>query len=196
MPDGRGVARGEDEISDALSELLERPMHLAEHVSGGDRYMDTSGHHDFAPLHILSMRTLARMRALAPGSTWDARRFRPNLVLDDHAICEGVGDVELLGRRLRGASGMELYVGLPTPRCVVTTRPQAELLADAAILKTIAATNRWSLGPFGRPACLGVYGEVQRAGALHLDETLTLSAPVVSAEAAVAATVQRVAAHL
>jgi len=38
--------------------------------------------------------------------------------------------------------------------------------------------------------------EVQHGGALHLDETLTLSAPVVSAEAAVAATVQRVAADL
>ena len=37
---------------------------------------------DFASLHLVSSATLAHLRTLYPGGDYDARRFRPNLVLD------------------------------------------------------------------------------------------------------------------
>lgn len=92
---------------------------------------------------------------------------------------------------------MRLAVGLPTPRCVVTTRAREGLPADSGLLKTIANENRWSLGPFGRPACLGVYAEVARPGTLATGEHLTLGPrSAETAGAAVAQCVERVAARL
>lgn len=196
LPQDGGVARGEAEAGDALSELLGRRVHLARHPGGGDRFTATGGHHDLAPLHLVCTRDLARLYALAPASTWDARRFRPNLVLDDRAVAAGAGDEQLLGRELCGTSGLELRAGLPTPRCVVTTRAQEELPADRAVLRTIAATTRWDLGPFGRPACFGFYAEVRRPGTVQVDETLALGPAAGDAGAVVDAAVARVAREL
>src|SRR3712207_7390693 len=38
-----------------------------------------------SPVHVLATATLARLRELQPGSDWDPRRFRPNLVLDNRS---------------------------------------------------------------------------------------------------------------
>ena len=57
------------------------------------------GHQDFAPVHLLTTRTLAQLRALHPEIAWDVRRFRPNLVLDDG---DGPGGVHR-GRRSSAA---------------------------------------------------------------------------------------------
>ena len=37
---------------------------------------------DLAVLHLLTTATLDRLRELAPGATFDVRRYRPNVVLD------------------------------------------------------------------------------------------------------------------
>lgn len=52
-----------------------------------------------------------------PMATWDVRRFRPNLVLGGGKT-DGFVDGGLIDRHLRGPSGLELTVVLPTPRCV------------------------------------------------------------------------------
>lgn len=84
LPDG-AAARGALAIAAALSELLERRVVLVEHGGTGTGLADTSGHHDFAPLHFLTTRSLAHVRDLAPEADWDVRRFRPNVVFDDGA---------------------------------------------------------------------------------------------------------------
>jgi hypothetical protein len=92
---------------------------------------------------------------------------------------------------------VRLRVALPTPRCVVPTRTREELPADPRLLKHLAGSNRWDLGPFGRPVCLGAYAEVSRSGRLAVGERVAVGrrgAP--SAEAAVAETVERVMASL
>lgn len=195
LPDA-GITIGAAAVADALSDLLERHVVLAEHAGGGDRYMRTGGHHDFAPVHLLTTSALARMQAVAPASDWDVRRFRPNVVIDDDGAALGTSiDSTLLGAGLRGPSGVSVTVGLPTPRCVVTTRAQEELPADAALLRAIAGTNRWDLGPLGRPACLGVYAEVERVGRLAIGDRLQLlPRGEAAAAAAVARCVERVVA--
>jgi uncharacterized protein YcbX len=196
LPDGHTTATGVTSVAEALSDLLGRRLTLVEHPGGGDRFARTGGHHDFAPLHLLTTRTLAHMRAVAPQSDWDVRRFRPNLVLDDGMAPGELTERALLGTELRGSSGVRLRVGLPTPRCVVPTRAREELPADPPLLKAIARQSRWDLGPFGRPACLGAYAEVARGGRLAAGERLTVEPGAEGTpERAVAAVVERVAAE-
>lgn len=73
LPGGQR-ATGVDEASAAPSNLLEGSVELRE---------DGAPAHDFAPLHLMTTRSLTHMRRAAPQSDWDPRRFRPNLVLDD-----------------------------------------------------------------------------------------------------------------
>jgi len=158
LPDGEVVDHG---VEAALSELLERRVRLARsNAPARGRFAATGAHHDIAPLHVITTGALAE-------HGWDARRFRPNVVLD--------GDAELLGGTLRAPSGLELTVGLPTPRCVVPTRAVDGLPADPSILRTIVREHRVDLGPVGRQGCLGTYAEVMRDGRLATGERLSLS---------------------
>jgi uncharacterized protein YcbX len=161
LPDGETTA-GAEAVAGALSDLL------------GRRIVLTHGHHDYAPLHLLTTRSLAHMRSVAPDSDWDVRRFRPNLVLDDGAVEGELGEARLLGTELSAASGLRMAVGVPTPRCVVPMRAREELPRDPGLLRAIAAESRWDLGPLGRPACLGAYAEVVAPGALTVADRLTL----------------------
>jgi uncharacterized protein YcbX len=138
-----------------LSELLGRRVALVAHERGSGGFLRTDGHHDFAPLHLLTSRSLAYMRRVAPDSDWDVRRFRPNLVLDDGSDATGPSEPDVVGATLAGPSGLALTVGLPTPRCVVPTRAREELPRDPRLVRHVANVSRWDLGPFGRPACLG-----------------------------------------
>jgi uncharacterized protein YcbX len=63
--------------------------------------------------------------------TWDRRRFRANVVLD------GSGEDAFVGREA-DLGEVRLRFGVPIPRCVMTTRPQAGGIArDTSVLKTI-----------------------------------------------------------
>jgi len=175
LPDGTEVVGAA--IETALSDLLGRRVTLREFESdGAGRPGAPAAHHDFAPLHVLTTRTLAHLRSVAPTPDWDARRFRPNLVLDDGDEPGAFSEDALLGRSLRAPSGCELRVGLPTPRCVVPTRAQDDLPRDPAILGTIARHHVIDVGSYGRYACAGAYAEVLEPGRVGVGDWLTLSA--------------------
>jgi uncharacterized protein len=95
-------------------------------------------------------------------------------LLDDGPEGESFAEDALLGASLQAPSGLELTVGLPTPRCVVPTRAQDELPADPAILRTLVERHRIDLGPFGRHGCAGAYAEVASAGRLRTGERLAV----------------------
>jgi uncharacterized protein len=189
LPDGTALVGSE--IEAALSELLERPVRLERCDAPADgRFGTTGAFHDLAPIHLVTTGTLEHLRAVAPESDWDPRRFRPNLVLDDGAVAgEGFTEDALLGGSLRASSGLTLNVGLPTPRCVVPTRAQDDLPADPRVLRTLVERHRVDLGPFGRQGCAGVYAEVARAGTLRTGDKLAVEAGTPSATAATDAAV-------
>jgi uncharacterized protein YcbX len=170
LPDGSALEGAE--IEAALSELLGRRVRLERCDAPADGCFGTTGaYHDLAPIHLVTTATLAHLRAVAPDCDWDMRRFRPNLVLNDPGDASFAED-ELLGATLRAPSGLELTVGLPTPRCVVPTRAQDGLPADPAILRTLVERHRIDLGPFGRHGCAGAYAEVASAGRVRTGERL------------------------
>lgn len=173
LPDGERLEGREVEAG--LSHLLERRIRLeASDGPGLGRFGATGAHHDVAPIHLITTSTLAHLRMLAPESDWDVRRFRPNLVLDDGQSVAGFAEDELLGGHLRSKSGLDLTVGLPTPRCVVPTRARDELPADPRILRTLVASHRLDLGRFGRQGCVGAYAEVAQGGRVRVGERLDI----------------------
>lgn len=175
LPDGE-ILQGR-EIEHALSQLLERRIRLerADTPALG-RIAATGAHHDAAPIHLLTTSTLAHLRAIAPTSDWDVRRFRPNLLLDDGTTPTAFAEDALVGGTLRGPSGLKLTVALPTPRCVVPTRAQDGLPADPRILRTLVQQHRIDLGPFGRQGCIGAYAEVAQPGRICVGEILGVEA--------------------
>lgn len=124
------------------------------------RYVTPPGtHFDLGALHIVTTATLATLRAKAPGSDFDVRRFRPNLVI------ESVGGDSLVeadweGAALRAGTAAA-HVDFPTVRCSMTIRPQPGLAGDPRILKTVAADA---------DRCVGVYATVTAPGRVHVGD--------------------------
>lgn len=129
---------------------------------------------DLSVLHLLTTATLARLQALAPTATFDARRYRPNLMLETDT---GPGFVEndWAGRTLRLGDAAEVSVTIPTMRCIMTTLAQEDLPEDRATLRAIAANNRVEITGWGTWACAGVYGDVAAPGTVRVGDAVTLS---------------------
>ena len=95
-------------------------------------------------LHLLSTASLATFGRAAPDSVIDARRFRPNVVLDTG---DGTGYPELdwVGRHLRIGT-VVARVALPMSRCVMTTLPQGDLPRDSSIMRALVRETGMDLG--------------------------------------------------
>jgi len=92
---------------------------------------------DCAPLHLLTTATLDRLRSFYPAGRFEARRFRPNIIITPHEAEPGFVENDWIGHPLK--IGTELYLQLidPCPRCVVTTLVQGDLPRDPGILRTL-----------------------------------------------------------
>jgi uncharacterized protein YcbX len=120
---------------------------------------------DAAPIHLLTTATLGSLRELYPAGRFDARRFRPNLVIETggSAFVENawVGTTIAIGEEVR------LAVTAPTERCVMTTLGQDDLPADRGILRAVVQHNR---------AVVGVYAKVERAGVVRQGDRIEVTA--------------------
>lgn len=124
---------------------------------------------DLSVVHLLTTATLARLQELAPEATFDVRRYRPNLLLDDAG--EGFVENDWVGRTLKvGGAGAGVTVTLPTMRCVMTTLPQQDLPQDRLTLRTIAQSNRLEIVGLGTWACAGAYADVASPGQVRVGD--------------------------
>ncbi len=195
LPDGEVVDSRELDVDRELSRVLGREVMLtAEAPAGAMREADRTpvdSHagvevinrediavaappgtfFDYGVLHLLTTGTLDRLRELYPQGRFEARRFRPNLVV---APADPVADfVEnaWLGRPLSIGAEVRLDAIDPTPRCVVTTLPQGDLPRDPEILRTLARHNRAASATLAPgvvfPAVAGLYAAVLREGVIR-----------------------------
>ena len=102
---------------------------------------------DLGPVHILTTSTINQLRELYPEGRFEARRFRPNIVVETPGE---TGFVENTWLNHTAAIGHEvvLRVFSPFPRCVMTTLPQDDLPQDYGILRTAAQHNNANVGVY------------------------------------------------
>ena len=109
---------------------------------------------DLAPLHVLTTASLAAIAACRPEGRFDARRFRPNLLVDSGAR-QGFVEDDLEGKLLAIGGQVRLRVFMPTIRCALTTRAQEDLPPDPAILRTVVERHGGNLGAYARVEAAG-----------------------------------------
>lgn len=137
---------------------------------------------DAYPVHILSEQALQTLGALAPGSDFDVRRFRPTILVDCPASADHP-ELDWCGGELHTPNAAFAPL-IPTVRCVMPSLEQDGLDRDPAVTRTIAAHAR---------RCLGVYATVAKIGRISEGENLELAPANRSALAtAAAATAGRV----
>ncbi|MBA3652608.1 MAG: MOSC domain-containing protein [Actinobacteria bacterium] len=127
---------------------------------------------NFGAVHLVTTATTKRLSEAAPDSRFDARRFRPNIVIDTDEV--GFVETGWQGHTL-AIGDVRLLVTFTVPRCVMTTLAQGDLPADRDVLRTITAENSVDVFSTGTAyPCVGVYGEVVTGGDVRVGDAVTL----------------------
>lgn len=121
---------------------------------------------DFAPVHLLTTATLRAIAALHPARRADARRYRPNIVVD--LAGDGFAEDDWVGRDLRIGDDLVLRVIVATPRCAVPSLAHGDLPHDPDALRVLARHHRVvPLPALGPQPCAGVYAQVLHPGLIR-----------------------------
>ena len=129
---------------------------------------------DFAPLHLLTTGTLARIAELSPFGKSDFERYRPNLVI--RSINPGFTENDWLNRDLRVGPDLVLRVIARTPRCAVPTLAHGDLPRNTEALRVLARHNRITpMESMDPEPCAGVYAEVLTPGRVRTGDPVRLS---------------------
>jgi hypothetical protein len=186
FPDGRVVCSDQPGIDAVLSAALEREVTLSAEVPEVPQlekfWPDTENSakaenvteeaipagtfFDGDPVHLLTTASLEALHQAFPGSLFDARRFRPNLVIATPGAQPGFLENAWIGRTLMIGPEVRLRILRPTKRCVITTLPLDGLPRDLAILRAAAQLNQ---------AAVGVYAAVVSPGVVHIGEPLAFA---------------------
>ena len=123
---------------------------------------------DSATMHVLATGTLAHMRSLVgEGAQLDARRFRPNIVVDTGATAKGFVEDEWLGQTLEVGDSVKIIAMEPALRCVMTTHRQEDLVRDLRIIRAAAQFHK---------ATVGVFASIGAPGAVRVGDPVFLAA--------------------
>jgi uncharacterized protein YcbX len=133
---------------------------------------------DYAALHLLTTATIEQLRELYPDGRFEARRFRPNIVVAPAGGERGFAEHAWLGHSLALGADVRLQAIDPSPRCVVTTLAQGDLPHDRGILRTLgqyssAASATLAPGVLLSAVC-GIYAAVVQGGTIRRGDPVEL----------------------
>jgi uncharacterized protein YcbX len=128
---------------------------------------------DVFPVSVITTSALDHLGELQPGSTFDVRRFRMNVIVATAA--EGFVENSWIGGAIGVGERVKLAVPVPDPRCVMTTVAQEGLERDPQVLKALAQHNRLDFAGAGLYPCAGVYAVVASSGTIHTGDPVTPS---------------------
>jgi uncharacterized protein YcbX len=126
---------------------------------------------DVFPVSVITTSALDRLGELQPGSRFDVRRFRMNVIVATPA--DGFVENSWIGKTIAVGERVKLAVSVPDPRCVMTTVAQEGLERDPQILKALAQHNRLDFAGAGLYPCAGVYAVVASSGTIRTGDPVT-----------------------
>jgi uncharacterized protein len=116
--------------------------------------------------HLLTTSTIDRLRELYPQGRFEARRFRPNIVVSTGSEDARFVENDWIGRTVLIGDTVRLAITEPCPRCVMITLPQGDLPKDSGILRTAAQHNAVNVG---------VYASVINGGTIRRGDAVVLT---------------------
>ncbi len=168
LPTGEALEAGDPATGKAIGAWLGRDVALVPADGGTERPViedeegtfrgRAGGFFDSSVVHFVTTSTLDWLAELQPGGVFDARRFRPNVVLETHV--PGFVEEEWVGGSVR-IGGALVEISKPCSRCVMTTHAQEDLPVDRQILRTVLEHN---------DEHVGVYGIVRESGTLSVGD--------------------------
>jgi hypothetical protein len=187
MPDGASASSGQANLDTLLSRALGAAVSLQSKVPAApqleeywpdvenlahretvtEEAMPPDTFFDGAVVHIVTTATLKELHSVYPQGSFEARRFRPNLIVASDAADSGFVENSWVGRTLAIGDQVLLKITCATGRCVMTTLPQGDLPRDLGILKAAVQANK---------ANVGVYATVERAGVIRSGDTVKVEA--------------------
>jgi uncharacterized protein len=127
--------------------------------------LESASFYDSAVMHVIATGTLRHMASLAHGSDFDARRFRPSILVDTGERADAFLEDEWVGGTLQVGDGLRIVKMQPALRCVMTTHPQENLRRDYQILRTAAYQHK---------ANVGVFASIEHGGLVRLGDPVWL----------------------
>jgi uncharacterized protein YcbX len=188
LPDGEVVSNDRTDLEQILSRAFGREIAFvearAEEMTSGvaeeywpdmagldyrdtvtDFEMPAGTFFDSAVVHLLTTSTIDRLRELYPQGRFEARRFRPNIVVSTGSEDAGFVENDWIGRTVVIGDTVRLAITKPCQRCVMITLPQGDLPKDSGILRTAAQHNGVNVGVY---ASVVTGGTVRRGDAVVL----------------------------
>ncbi|PPC91792.1 MAG: MOSC domain-containing protein [Methylobacter sp.] len=129
---------------------------------------------DYATIHILTTSSLEALQECYPTGRFEARRFRPNIIINSAGV-KGFVENAWVGKTIRIGNELRLQITDPCPRCIMPTLAQGDLPADNGIFKDAIAKNR-PLVPFANKELpsVGVYARVLQPGWLKRNDNVMI----------------------
>jgi uncharacterized protein len=146
------------EPGEPMPDLSALPAEIFEFTSPPGTYFDAF------PVHLLTTASLRALARHAPETAWDARRFRPNFLIETSEGVEGLAESGWGGRALR-VGALTLKCEMPAPRCSMTIQAQAGIPKDPRVLRTIVREASQNLG---------MYATVESAGRVAVGDEVEL----------------------
>jgi uncharacterized protein YcbX len=185
LPDGATVTSDRGDLNQVLSNALDREVTVraarSEAVDAEEYWPDMEGldhrdtvtdftlpegtFFDVAMVHLLTTATLDRLRELYPQGRFEARRFRPNIVVQLASGEKDFAENAWVGHTLTIGAAVRINITAPCGRCVMTTLAQGDLPKDPGILRTAARHNKVNVG---------VYAAVAQGGTIRRGDPVRL----------------------
>jgi uncharacterized protein YcbX len=146
------------EADEPIPNLAVLPPEVLEFTSPLGTYFDAF------PINVLTTASLEAMSRFNPNAVWDARRFRPNFLIETEKEFEGLIEAGWGGRILRVGS-VELKCEIPCARCGMTSHGHSGLPKDPSVLRSIVKDANQNLG---------VYASVAQSGAVVIGDPVEL----------------------
>jgi uncharacterized protein YcbX len=193
-PDGARVDTSSEKLDAELSAMLGRevtltsvqpktisverldPLATKETIVDIGDLMTTGRFADYADIHLITTASLKTLSEQSPNVRFDARRFRPNIVVETPDDLTGFVENTWVGQMIQIGEHVRLRITDPSPRCAIPTLAQGDLPQDQQVIRTIATHNKIPVPVFdGKELpCAGVYGFVERTGALKKGDAVRI----------------------